>query len=106
MKWPAREGLLWLAGVLVAFLVWVPVVINVLPRLAGREPGPWQWGFELLPEFFGSQGADHAVKSWMMALVPYLLLQVGRVANWSVREFRGRGGAPEVQAKMPDRLGG
>ncbi len=102
MKWPAREGLLLLAGVLFAFVVWVPVVINVLPRFARRDPGPWQWGLELLPEFFGSQGASHAVMSWFMALMPYLLMQVVRVANWSVRKFRRRGEAPEVPGGLSD----
>ncbi len=106
MKWPAREGLLLLGGVLFAFLVWVPVVINVLPRLAGREPEPWRWGLEHLPEFFGSQGAGHAAMSWIMALVPYFLVQVARVANWSVRKFRRRRDVPEVQAEMPDQFQG
>lgn len=106
MKWPAREGLLLLGGLLFAFIVWVPVVINVLPRLAGRDPEPWRWGLEHLPEFFGSQGAGHAVMSWLMALLPYLLVQLGRVANWSVRTLRGRGGTPEVPGRRPEQVGG
>ena len=105
MKWPAREGLLLLGGVLFAFFVWVPVVINVLPKLAGREPGYWQWGFEHLPEFFGSQGAGHAVMSWVMALIPYFLVQVGRIANRYVRIFRSKRDAVGVPVKIPDQFG-
>ncbi len=85
-----REGLLLLGGVLFAFLVWIPVVINVLPDFVGRDPEPWRWGFEHVPEFFGSQGADHAVTSWLVALIPYFILQLGRVVNWSVRIVRSK----------------
>lgn len=106
MKWPAREGLLLLASILFAFVVWVPVVINVLPRLAGREAEPWRWGLEHVPEFFGSQGFHHAVMSWLMALVPYFLVQAARVANRSVRKFRRRRDARGGQADMPDQLEG
>ncbi len=85
-----REGWLLLGGVLFAFLVWIPVVINVLPDFVGRDPEPWRWGFEHVPEFFGSQGADHAVTSWLVALIPYFILQLGRVVNWSVRIVRSK----------------
>lgn len=106
MKWPAREGLFLLAGILFAFVVWVPVVINMLPRLAGRDPGPWHWGLEHLPEFVGSQGAGHAVMSWVVALIPYFLVQLGRVGNWAVRTFRGKRDTPAIRAKLPERFGG
>lgn len=105
MTWPAREVALLLGGVLFAFVAWIPVVINVLPKLAGRDTGDWQWGFEHLPEFFGSQGASHAVMSWVVALIPYLLMQAGRVANWIVRTVRRRREAPEGLDTMPDQLG-
>ncbi len=105
MRWPVREGLLLLGGVLFAFFAWVPLVINVLPRLVGRHPGQWQWGLEHLPEFFGSHGADHAIASWFVALIPYLLVQLGRVVNRAVRIFRRKGDARHVIAKMPDQLG-
>ena len=101
----AREGLLLLGGVLFAFLVWVPVVINVLPGLVGREPGPWRWGLEHVPEFFGARGAGHAVVSWLMALLPYFLLQLGRIVNRSVRVFRRKLGPRDVIVKVPDQLG-
>lgn len=105
MKWPAREGLFLLGGVLFAFFVWVPVVINALPQLAGRDTGPWEWGFEHLPGFLGSQGASHALMSWVVALIPYFLVQVGRVANWSVQAYRRKRGSPGGRARMPDQLG-
>ncbi len=97
-----REGLLLLSGVLFAFLVWIPVVINVLPDFVGRDPEPWRWGFEHVPEFFGSQGTDHAVTSWLVALIPYFILQLGRVVNRSVRFFRNKGDAREVRDGTPD----
>ncbi len=87
-RWLAREGILLLGGVLCAFLVWIPLVINVLPRWVGKEPGPTRWGGEHLPEFFGSQGAGHAVASWLMALLPYLLVQAGRILAWSFLKLR------------------
>ena len=104
MKWPAREGLFLLGGILFAFLVWVPVVINVLPRLAGREPGDWQWGWAQLPGFFGARGAGHAVMSWLVALTPYFLMQAGRIANGVVRTRRGRRGPRQPPPGMPDQL--
>lgn len=93
----AREGVLLLGGVLCAFLVWIPVVINLLPRWFGKDPGPTRWGGEHLPEFFGSQGAAHAVASWIIALVPYLLVQTGRILAWSLLRLR-RKRAPVSQA--------
>ena len=42
MRWPAKEGVFLLSGSLFAFLVWIPVVVNVLPKFVGREPGPWR----------------------------------------------------------------
>jgi hypothetical protein len=95
MKWPAREGVLLLGGILFAFLVWIPVVINVLPQLVGKEPGPWRWGFEHVPEFFGSQGADHAAASWLVALLPYVVLQLSRFIAWSVQTFRSKRDVPQ-----------
>ncbi len=100
-----REGWLLLGGVLFAFLVWIPVVINVLPDFVGRDPEPWRWGFEHVPEFFGSQGADHAVTSWLVALIPYFILQLGRIVNRSVRIFRNKGDAREGIGGTPDREG-
>lgn len=102
MKWPAREGLLLLGGILFAFGVWVPIVINVLPQLAGRETGPWEWGVEHLPGFFGTKGARHAVMSWIVALFPYAVMQVARLANWGVRLWRRQRGLREVRGGMPD----
>lgn len=107
MNWPAREGLLLLGGILFAFLVWVPMVINVLPKLAGRETGEWEWGWAHLPGFFGAQGADHAVMSWLVALAPYFLVQAGRMANWLLRAFRARRarqGARQSPPGRPDQL--
>ncbi len=91
MRWPAKEGVFLLGGILVALLVWIPVVVNVLPSLVGREPGPWRWGLEHVPEFFGSRGTGHAIASWLVALLPYFLLQLGRFVRWSVRTLRSMG---------------
>ena len=91
MRWPAKEGVFLLSGILFAFLVWIPVVVNVLPKFVGREPGPWRWGLEHVPEFFGSHGAGYAVASWLVALLPYFLLQLGRFITWSVRTLRRMG---------------
>ena len=95
MKWTTREGVLLLCGIVFAFLVWIPVVINVLPKLAGKEPGAWRWGFEHVPEFFGSQGANHAVASWLVALLPYLVLQLSRFIGWSVQSYRRKRDVPQ-----------
>ena len=94
MKWPVREGVLLLGGILFAFLVWIPVVINFLPKLVGRDPGAWRWGIEHVPEFFGSRGADHAVASWLVALLPYLVLQLSRFIGLSVQTFSSKRETP------------